>query len=139
MMRLRRVQSQNTANSMHAATKVELAKRALKDEYDLIKMHGLSRKVNEIEYRWRDYSNVPIDHIQRVMDVLAQTEHLRWVASHEILGYQEYTPRDPEDPGKKDEARLLHGYMGDWDLLSTETKSYDYNAVDVSISEYGYE
>ena len=138
MMRLRRVQSQNTANSMHSATKVELAKRALKDEYDLIKMHGLSRKVNEIEYRWRDYSNVPIDHIQRVMDVLAQTEHLRWVASHEILGYQEYTPRDPEDPGKKDEARLLHGYMCDWDMLSTETKSYDYNAVDVSISEYGY-
>jgi hypothetical protein len=29
--------------------------------------------------------------------------------------------------------------MCDWDLLSTETKSYDYNAVDVSISEYGYE
>ncbi len=139
MMRLRRVQSQNTANSMHAATKVELAKRALKEKYDLIKMHGLSRKVNEIEYQWRDHCNEPIEEIQRVMDVLAQTEHLRWVASHEILGYQEYLPRDPEDPGKKDEARLLHGYMCDWNMLSTETKSYDYNAVDVSISEYGFE
>ncbi len=139
MMRLRRVQSQNTANSMHAATKVELAKRALKEQYDLIKLHGLTRKVNEIEYQWRDHSGEPIEHIQRVMDVLAQTEHLRWVASHEILGYQEYQPRDPQNPGKKDEARLLHGYMCNWCLLSTETKSYDYNTVDVSISEYGYE
>lgn len=139
MMRLRRIQSQNTANSMHAATKVELAKRALKEKYDLIKMHGLSRKVNEIEYQWRDHCNEPIEDIQRVMDVLAQTEHLRWVASHEILGYQEYQPRDPEDPGKKDEAKLLHGYMCAWNMLSTETKSYDYNAVDVSISEYGFE
>ena len=139
MMRLRRVQSQNTANSLHAATKVELAKRALKEQYDLIKLHGLTRKANEIEYQWRDHSGEPIKHIQRVMDVLAQTEHLRWVASHEILGYQEYQPRDPQNPGKKDEARLLHGYMCNWCLLSTETKSYDYNTVDVSISEYGYE
>ena len=73
------------------------------------------------------------------MDVLAQTEHLRWVASHEVLGYQEYSPRDPEVPDKKDEAKLLHGCICSWCMLPTKIKSYDYNAVDVSISEYGFE
>ena len=139
MMRLRRVQNQNVANALHAATKIMLAKCALKSEYDLIKVHGLLRKVNEIVYQWRDHSNDPIDHIQRVMDVLAQTEHLRWVASHEILGYIKHPIHEPTDPGKRDEAKLLHDYLCDWDDLIPETKSYDYNAVDVSINEYGYE
>lgn len=134
MMRLRRVQSQNTANSLHSATKVELARRALKEQYDLIKLHGLSRVINQITYQWRDHCNEPIDHIQRVMDVLAQTEHLRWVASHEILGYFHNG-----DVDFKDEAKLLHGCMCPWSQLSIEKKSYDYNAVDVSISEYGFE
>lgn len=134
MMRMRRFQSQNTANSTHAATKVELAKRALKGDFDAILEHGLTRTVNDIKYRWRDHSNEPIGRFQRVMDVLAQTEHLRWVASHEILGY-----KYEGDTGFKDEAKLLHGCLKDWNELPTETKSYDYNAVDVSISEYGFE
>ena len=134
MMRMRRFQSQNTANSTHAATKVELAKRALKDAYKTIHEHGLSRKVNDTEYQWKDHSNMPIDRIQRVMDVLAQTEHLRWVASHEILGY-----KYAGDTDFKDEAKLLHGCLKDWNELPTATRSYDYNAVDVSINEYGFE
>ncbi len=134
MMRLSRVQNQNIANALHATTKVMLAKEALKGDYNSIKEHGLSRSVNDIVYRWGDHSNEPIDHIQRVMDVLAQTEHLRWVASHEILGYQRQG-----DTHFKDETKLLHGCMCDWNELPTETKSYDYNAVDVSIGEYNFE
>lgn len=132
MMKLRRVQSQNIANSLHTATKVELAKCALKEDYDNIFIHGLSRTVNTTTYSWKDHSNKPIERVQRVMDTLAQTEHLRWNASHEALGYQ-------YDAAGKNEARLLHDCLCDWQQLPEVTQSYDYDAVDVSISEYGFD
>ena len=64
----------------------------------------------------------------RVLDVLAQTEHLRWNASHEILGYQ-----DKGNEKYKDEARLYHGCIKEWEALSDKIKSFDYNVVDVSL------
>ena len=95
VMRLRRVQSQNIANCLHEITKIRLAKQALGDEkYALISKNGLTRKDGELKYIWTSRSNEPIDEIQHVLDVLAQTEHLRWNASHEILGY---TPNENEN------------------------------------------
>ena len=129
VMRLRRVQSQNIANCLHEITKIRLAKRALGDEkYNLIFRNGLTRKDGELKYIWTNRSNEPIDEIQRVLDVLAQTEHLRWNASHEILGYT-----GNEDENFKDEARLIHGCLREWEGLTDEKKSYDYNIVDVSL------
>ena len=62
---------------------------------------------------------------------LAQTEHLRWNASHQALGYQ-------YDSSGKDEARLLHDCLCDWEQLKDDKRSYDYNTVDVSLIEYGF-
>ena len=128
VMRLRRVQSQNLGNCLHEATKIELAKTALGNDYEDMLRHGLIRNEGELVYSWRDHSNEPIASVQKVLDVLAQTEHLRWNASHEILGYQ-----GNEVEGYKDEARLVHGCLRDWDNLKDITKSYDYNIVDVSL------
>ena len=128
LMRLRRMQAQNICNSLHAETKKRLADLAIKGMLEIIKKHGLVRKDQCLTYEWRDRANLDIDSIQRVLDVLAQTEHLRWVASHEILGYIDYgTEKD------KDEARLWHGCMKDWQNLSESVQSYDYNVVDVSL------
>lgn len=129
VMRLRRVQSQNLGNCLHEATKKALAEAALgKDCYTDMLRHGLIRNEGELVYTWRDHSNESIEKVQKVLDVLAQTEHLRWNASHEILGYQGNAVE-----GYKDEARLVHGCLRDWDELSDVTKSYDYNIVDVSL------
>ena len=129
MMRLRRVQSQNISNSMHEHTLVRLARLALGDiQYDEMKKHGLVRKDGDSSYEWADHANLHIGAYQRVLDVLAQTEHLRWVASHEILGYVNYGTESD-----KDEARLLHGCLKDWDDLSHSMQSYDYNVVDVAL------
>lgn len=128
VMRLRRVQSQNLGNCLHEVTKIALAEAALGKGYEDILTHGLVRDEGEIVYSWRDHSNEPISIVQKVMDALAQTEHLRWNASHEILGYQ-----GNEVEGYKDEARLVHGCLRDWDKLKDITKSYDYNIVDVSL------
>ena len=59
------------------------------------------------------------------MTTLAQMEHLRWNASHEMLGYVWGE--------KKEEAYSEHGCLTDWDgLLSDEIRGYDYDVVDRS-------
>ena len=127
IMRLRRVQCQNMENCFHKFTKQKLARAALDDEqYALLSGKFLSRKENETTYSWQGHE--PDVLIQRLLDVLAQTEHLRWMASHEILGY-----RDSGGLDDKDEARLLHGCLKPWNELTTQVKSYDYNIVDVSL------
>ena len=130
IMKLRRTQSQNIANSLHKETKVLLAKKALGEmDYNNIALHGLVRKEGSKSYSWLDHSMLPIDKYQKVLDTLAQTEHLRWNASHEILGY-----RNKEDEKYKDEAKLYHGCLKDWKDLTEVTQSYDYNIVDVSLN-----
>jgi hypothetical protein len=89
----------------------------------------LVRKEGSKSYSWLDHSMLPIDKYQKVLDTLAQTEHLRWNASHEILGY-----RNKEDEKYKDEAKLYHGCLKDWKDLTEVTQSYDYNIVDVSLN-----
>lgn len=105
VMYLRRIQSQNMANSLHGETKIILAKKALGDRtYDKMIEHGLVRTYGSRMYSWDDSTNDSIERIQRVLDVLAQTEHLRWNASHELLGYKGYD----DNESFKDEARLVH-------------------------------
>lgn len=125
IMRLRRVQRQNMENCFHQYTKLFLASTALGPQrFELLQY--LSRNENETEYQWQQME--PNAAVNRVLQVLAQTEHLRWVASHEILGY-----RDDVTEDDKDEARLLHGCLKPWNELSLRVRSYDYNVVDVSL------
>ena len=128
VMKLRRMQSQNYENSFHVDTKLRIAKCALgEDEFKALISHQLFRNNNEVIYHWKPGIK-PKEKITKVLDTLAQTEHLRWNASHEILGYQNYG-----DETFKDEARLYHGCIKEWDKLSDRIKSYDYNVVDVSL------
>ena len=125
IMHLRRIQRQNMENSFHQYTQRFLASTALGPErYQLLQC--LHRNVGETDYQWQQME--PDAGVNRVLLVLAQTEHLRWVASHEILGY-----RDVGSENDKDEARLQHGCLKPWNELSTRVRSYDYNVVDVSL------
>ena len=128
-MRLRRIQGQDISNSLHQLTKQKLASSALgKNMCETLKSL-LSREIGATSYSWKE-GVTPVPAAIRVLDVLAQTEHLRWNASHEILGYT-YHKFDNETC--KDESRLQHGCLKPWQELSAETKSYDYNVVDVSL------
>jgi hypothetical protein len=126
IMRLRRIQRQNVENCFHQYTKQYLAQAALGDEYGVFAKKQLTRKEHEITYSWTD--GKPNTDVTLVLDVLARTEHLRWVASHEVMGYQ-----NAGGESFKDEARLLHGCLKDWEILSVPIQSYDYNVVDVSL------
>ena len=134
VMKLRRTQSQNFANSLHTNTKIELALKALDEQQrEMMRQHGIVRDVGKTSYRWKDGTNAPFHHIQRVLETLAQTEHLRWVASHQLLGYQK-----GDNLAHRDEARLRLGYMCDWGDLPEDVRSYDYNAVDISLTYAGF-
>lgn len=132
VMRLRRTQNQNLANCLHLATKRRLASLALGDaELRVFDGHHLLRREGTLTYVWKDYVRPDI-RATRVLDVLAQTEHLRWNAAHEILGY-----RSSPDEGHTDEAALVHGCIRPWQGLSARHKSYDYNVVDMSLGIIG--
>jgi len=126
LMKLRRTQSQDYANCLHCRTKEMLAAKAL-------------NKCGIPDFNWStiqryllktDYSSVSGGGLDRriikILNVLAQTEHLRWNASHEILGYV-------YDPQGKNEVLLHHGCLTDWANLDEETRSYDYNVVDITL------
>ena len=128
VMRLRRTQIQNMSNCQHSQTKQMLAQRALSaDDYALLTQHVLQRKENTTTYTWAKGTK-PRPAVTRVLEVLAQTEHLRWNASHLMMGYVPVG-----DESHKDEARLQHGCITEWRKLSEVVKSYDYNVVDVSL------
>lgn len=128
VMRLRRVQSQNKENCLHLQTKRKLASLALNDEsLTWFKNNRLFRESASLHYTMSDGSTVPTN-IKTLLDTLAETEHLRWNASHEVLGYISAKEED-----YKDEARLIHGCLRPWQELSDEKKCYDYDVVDVSL------
>lgn len=137
---LRRSESQDMANSQHEKTKRILADSALglchlKDSI----FSQLTRERGSTEYIW-PRGMEEIKEITRIATVLAQTEHLRWNASHEILGY---VPSE-----EKDEVRLKHDCLKDWgDLaknvllkegLSKEELEEEYNKKRDEIRSYDF-
>lgn len=127
--KLRRSLMQNRANSFHVETKLALVRRALAkmgiSSYD---WSGLLRNNCSVEYYAASPNQTVDPQIKRLLEVLAQTEHLRWNASHETLGFVSI-----DNTFDCDEIRLTHGCLTDWENLNDEYRSYDYNVVDVSL------
>ena len=53
---------------------------------------------------------------------LAQTEHLRWEAAHEIMGYSSYCPNGKS----KDILHYGHSNMVPWKELDGDSREYDF-------------
>ncbi len=125
LMNLRRSESQDYANSQHKATKQILGHKALElcglTEFTFSK---LTRIPQTTTYKWPD-NDQPIEEINRIGIVLAQTEHLRWKASHELLGFIKSE--------EKDEVKLRHSCLTDWKDLSEGTRSYDCDVSDIAL------
>ncbi|MDE6023152.1 MAG: hypothetical protein K2G13_06580, partial [Muribaculaceae bacterium] len=114
----------------HRVTKKILMDKALKKNgVNSVPWSSLYRLSTTVEYK--SVSGEPVDPvILKVLNVMAQTEHLRWNASHEILGYV-------YDKDGKDEIRLCHNCLTDWENLDEETRSYDNNVVDITFGIIG--
>lgn len=137
VMSVRRKEAQDVENALHRHVKRYIALKALDNEatlisaesgirYDKIKRvlkSGTSKK--DIGHFVYEQNGTELEPLTNVMNTLAQMEHLRWNASHEMLGYVK---------GKrKDEAVLEHNCLTSWEKLETdEIRGYDFDVVDRS-------
>lgn len=129
IMGIRRMQGQDYANCFHSVTKKALVKKALAvaglpEDFS---WNLLMRKPQKVEY-WVKDGSVVAPQIFRILNVLAQTEHLRWNASHEILGYIK-----KGTIANRNEVRMHHSCITDWQDLPAHIQSYDYDFVDLAL------
>ena len=144
IMELRRKESQDIANAKHAATKLLLAQKAfeksgkdgkvkLQELRSAITNGAITREFGKTTYTFNTPNSSlnaqpsTLSSLPSILASLAWTEHLRWCASHEVLGYVY--------GDKKDEARMTHDNLVSWQELTEEVQSYDCNVVDVSLEE----
>lgn len=130
VMGIRRMQGQDYANCFHRVTKSTIAHKALekagwRGEFP---WESLTRKFETLEYKVKDVAAVP-PYIFRILNVLAQTEHLRWNASHEILGYV-----SKGNLPSRNEVRMHHSCIKNWQELSSKIQSYDFDVVDMTLN-----
>lgn len=125
---LERKENQNEANSMHIYTK--------------IKLMGLTENPNTIVLpKWdkkNGLSKSPIDKacVMRLLNA-SICEHLRWNASHLMMGYLPMTDEVRKQTCGTCNIRVKqHSCIKDWEELDTETQSYDYYVVRTSIYQY---
>lgn len=146
--KLRRQEFQDISNALHADTKLFLLRQALPycDWQDFINRYFNSENmpVRTGSYAAISYTNLSPDENEIILN-LARLEHIRWIASHEMLGY---TP--PLNPAKYDhscnERTREHNCIRPWQELDAESlivtktegwacdyKIYDFIVVDNSI------
>ena len=128
VMSLRRKEAQDIENAHHRHTKRVAVLKAFGNDTMLLKRieTGIRNKTitrDEANYYWDNQKKD--ESLNTLMTSLAQMEHLRWCASHQMLGYIYAT--------EKDEAKLEHDCLVEWDkLVSDKVRGYDYDVVDRS-------
>lgn len=145
---LRRKESQDMANALHTATKMWLLEKALGKNYNwsnfilrFFDNNGNSSIVGKFESLY--YPSLSVEE-NIIMHNLAQLEHARWMAAHELLGYSINTIQ-----ASCNERKRQHNCLTVWENLDEESvkascpgydcdyKSYDYSVVDTSIAILG--
>lgn len=150
LRKLHRHESQDMANALHAGTKMILLKNA---------MNELAKESDSV-FDWRSFcqryfradgsmnfegsrNNIRYpglsDKENEIILRIAQLEHLRWNAAHELMGYVF------NDGGKEcDERTMRHNCLCAWNQLdiqsdmitswSCDYKKYDFRVVDTTIA-----
>ena len=143
---LRRKESQDLANALHAGTKLYLLKKSFDEDYDwndfLDRYFEIDGETPNCEGS-RDtisYNELNEKENKAILN-LARLEHLRWNASHEMLGYV----KAEKGLHKCDERLRQHNCLRPWNELDKESeeassadweadyKSFDFGVVDTSL------
>lgn len=152
LRKLRRQESQDRANALHAATKMILLKDAMRR---LAEKNG---EDTDWEAFYRGYFNEDgtvrakgsrkdihypglTDEQNRILLHLAVLEHLRWNAAHQLMGYV-----FNKDGNSCDERTMSHNCLCSWDKLDAQSdkitdwpcdyKKYDFCVVDTTVALY---
>lgn len=154
LQKLHRKEKQDKANALHEATKMKILETVMPNWYSQLVpcIFGIENTNVSIK-REHLYKNNPKEirytelepKKQLLMDNLAKLEHLRWNASHEVLGYTSMPDEIPNKSRGCDETRVTHNCLIDWELLDSESdridyvkdyKIYDYSVVETTIDIY---
>lgn len=149
--RLRRQESQDTSNAYHAMTKMRVMKEVAQKRCMTHLLGCLSKKEQAPTFgRTLSSKNTPVEgqivsvghtfsqEEELLMRNIAKLEHIRWVASHEVLGYNCYKEA-PDSVLKSlknkvnecNETYRLHNCMIPWQELDQASENainreYDY-------------
>ena len=146
MRSLRRKELQDLGNALHAETKVFLLKNAMEENYDWADFINRYFNNSDIVQREGAYEKIKYTYLttqeNNVILNLARLEHLRWNASHEMLGYV----KAHDGLHGCDERTREHNCLRPWQELDEEGrevtraehwdcdyKLYDFIVVDNSI------
>lgn len=157
LQKLRRKEVQDKANALHEATKIHILENIVPNWYNQL-VPCLFEFVNTGQHviirRKRKHldTNVPKEvkyelepKDQLLMDNLARLEHVRWNASHEVLGYIPMPDTVPNEKRGCDETTATHNCLVSWEELDAESdkvsyvkdyKIYDYGVVETTIDIY---
>lgn len=136
-----RKEAQDIGNSLHIDTKLKLIgltresarniflqKSKLTDEQlkqkellDYILSYAKGKKKTYL----KDDKDPNFKYYDRVIKNIAICEHLRWNASHEMIGY--------ELGNMTDEIKKKHNCLKPWSLLPYDIQDYDYNVMERSV------
>lgn len=142
---LRRKEIQDLGNALHAETKIYLLKQALDADYDWNDFIRRYFNDENMPQRKGSYGNIKYPLLSKfeneIILNLARLEHIRWNASHELLGYV----KAHEGLHSCDERTREHNCLRPWQELDEESKAasspgwqadyklFDFSVVDNSI------
>lgn len=126
LQKLRRMETQDMCNALHAATKLRLMEAAG------LQPAAVTFTQDEME-RMTDDAYMHLAPMRKAVYNLAMLEHLRWNASHEMMGYRT-ADADTYDKAEA-ERRREHLCLRPWEDLHVggDVKQYDFAVVQTSL------
>ena len=133
---VRRKEAQDMANSLHKETKIDLIGNDLNT---IRSLHLFYNAKNACE---KNLGKEEFKRIELIAENLAITEHVRWVAAHELLGYTFPDPKPSILCGRQDHIAKTHECIIGWDELDQldsdktlcDYRKYDHMVVKTSIA-----
>lgn len=145
---LRRKESQDIANALHAKTKLYLLKQSMGFDFDwkhFCERYFIDENTPNSQGELDQITYPMLSQLEnKAILNLARLEHLRWNASHEMLGYT----KAPNGEHKCLERTRQHNCLRPWQELKKESEessspdwkadyiSFDYGVVDISLLLY---
>lgn len=121
MSSIKRKESQDRSNALHAKTKIMLLEKAVgKDNAKEFALKALEEREKKDDFT---ISYPQLNKAENCLMLnLAKCEHLRWNAAHEMLGYINNTT----DEHRCNEMKRRHNCLKDWQDLDAESRAVDY-------------
>lgn len=125
LQKLRRQETEDKCNAMHENTKIKILRSVMPDGVNefIPALFSSFGKVNRDSLSVKGPGNIIYPKLsekqQLLMDNLAKLEHLRWNASHEILGYT--TLPDEVKERRCNEVLFVHNCLRPWEELDKES------------------